>query len=107
MAFSYPFGPSRDACVAPVLDVDEIDAFEHNRARRLFVDADGTLQPSVAPRLSATPGSVRTEIPEWGAHVDEILTEIGYSDEQIADMVAGGAAHRPPACRPAEQVGRR
>jgi alpha-methylacyl-CoA racemase len=45
-----------DACVAPVLSMDEAPEHPHNRARGAFVDAPA--QPAPAPRFSATPAAV-------------------------------------------------
>ncbi len=43
----------RDACVAPVLDLDEAPLHPHLRQRGTFVeDADGALRPAAAPRFS-------------------------------------------------------
>ncbi|MDP3668796.1 MAG: CaiB/BaiF CoA-transferase family protein [Telluria sp.] len=42
----------RDACVAPVLDLDEAPGHAHARARGLFVDDNGVLRPAAAPRFS-------------------------------------------------------
>ncbi|HEV8520241.1 MAG TPA: CoA transferase [Burkholderiales bacterium] len=36
--------------------------------------------------LSRTPSEVRTATPECGEHTDEVMRELGYSDEQIADL---------------------
>jgi alpha-methylacyl-CoA racemase len=41
-----------DACVTPVLDLDEAPNHPHNVARATFVQRDGMLQPAPAPRLS-------------------------------------------------------
>lgn len=65
-----------DACVAPVWSLLEATTDEHNREREVFVEVDGTLQPAVAPRFSATPGAVG-RVPAAGEHTDEIRAELG------------------------------
>lgn len=44
-----------DACVAPVLGIDEAPQAPHNRARATFSTIDGITQPNPAPRFSRTP----------------------------------------------------
>ena len=39
-------------------------------------------------RLSATPGSIRTRAPLLGEHTDEVLAEIGYGADRVADLRA-------------------
>ena len=51
------FGGS-DACVAPVLDLDEAPRHPHNASRTTFIEHAGTTQPAPAPRFSRTPGEV-------------------------------------------------
>jgi alpha-methylacyl-CoA racemase len=65
-----------DACVAPVWSLLEATRDEHNRARGVFVEVDGVVQPDVAPRFSATPGAVGS-VPAPGQHSDEIRAELG------------------------------
>ncbi len=60
-----------DACVAPVLDWDEAPAHPHHRARDTFVEVDGVMQPSAAPRFSRTPGRARGVQGEVG--VDAVI----------------------------------
>jgi alpha-methylacyl-CoA racemase len=43
-----------DACVTPVLTFDEAADHPHNRERDLYVEVDGALHPSPAPRFSRT-----------------------------------------------------
>jgi alpha-methylacyl-CoA racemase len=40
-----------DACVAPVLDLDEAPQHPHNIARGTFIEIDGVTQPAPAPRF--------------------------------------------------------
>jgi formyl-CoA transferase len=42
--------------------------------------------PGIVPKLSATPGSVRSPAPHLGEDTDGILREIGYTAEDIAAL---------------------
>jgi alpha-methylacyl-CoA racemase len=77
----------KDACVAPVLHLDEVHGHPHNRERILLLDLGGVLQPAPAPRLSRTPGSVEKVWSPRGAETREILAEFGYSDAQIETLL--------------------
>jgi alpha-methylacyl-CoA racemase len=65
-----------DACVAPVWSLREAVDDRHNTERGVFVEVDGIAQPAVAPRFSATPGSIG-RIPAVGEHSAEIRAELG------------------------------
>ena len=43
-----------DACVAPVLTLDEAPAHPHNQTRGAFAAVDGVVQPAPAPRFSGS-----------------------------------------------------
>ncbi|XP_055589385.1 alpha-methylacyl-CoA racemase [Uranotaenia lowii] len=86
---------NRDACVFPVLELNEVDSFHHNRERNVFLDREltknGELVPSPAPKLSRTPaisGALATDKNEYEM-VEEILKEIGQ-DSQINNLVSDG-----------------
>jgi alpha-methylacyl-CoA racemase len=67
----------RDACLAPVLTIDEAPAHPQLAARGTFRDFDGLRHPGSAPRFSATPGSLRRPAPLPGQHQDEVLRDWG------------------------------
>jgi formyl-CoA transferase len=48
--------------------------------------------PSVIPKLSRTPGSIKTLAPDIGENTDEILKGIGLSDSQVASLKDRGIA---------------
>ena len=52
---------SVDACVTPVLSLDEAAAYRHNVARGTYQADPGLLQPGRAPRFSRTPPPTRRE----------------------------------------------
>ncbi|MEX2550604.1 MAG: CaiB/BaiF CoA-transferase family protein, partial [Nitriliruptoraceae bacterium] len=79
-----------DACVAPVLDLDEAPRHPHNQARGTFTEAFGVLQPAPAPRLSRTPGTVARPAPEPGQHTAEVLAELGYDEQERSAMRTRG-----------------
>jgi alpha-methylacyl-CoA racemase len=80
-----------DACVAPVLSLEETPRHPHHVARETFIDRFGMLQPAPAPRFSETPGSVRSPPPAIGAHTRSILTELDFSGETIDALFRDGA----------------
>jgi crotonobetainyl-CoA:carnitine CoA-transferase CaiB-like acyl-CoA transferase len=48
-------------------------------------------QAGIAPKLSHTPGRVRTFTPLIGEHTDEVLQGLGYSREEIENLRQEGA----------------
>jgi alpha-methylacyl-CoA racemase len=80
-----------DACVAPVLDMDEAPRHPHNVARRTFLDRDGGPQPAPAPRFSRTPPEAGRPPVGIGVDGEAILRERGFSDERVAELRRCGA----------------
>lgn len=48
--------------------------------------------PGVIPKLSRTPGSIKTLAPDIGQNTDEILKSIGLTDDQVASLKERGIA---------------
>jgi alpha-methylacyl-CoA racemase len=80
-----------DACVAAVFPITEASQHPHMRAREVYVERDGLLQPSPAPRFSRTRASLTTPpTPEAGANTREALAAWGVPG--VDDLIASGAA---------------
>ena len=79
-----------DACVTPVLDIDECMTHPLAAARNIFVPRDGATEPAPAPRFSRTPGQI------GGAPVDprrdtrDALLHWGLSESRIGELAAAG-----------------
>ncbi|GBD85360.1 E-cinnamoyl-CoA:R-phenyllactate CoA transferase [bacterium BMS3Abin02] len=72
-----------DACVAPVLSLDEAPTHPHNRARRTFVEVEGRVQPAPAPRFSRTAVGIPGPVPKPGQDTDDVLESFGFRSEEI------------------------
>ena len=83
-----------DICFAPVLSFSEAPHHPHNKARGSFVEVDGIVQPGPAPRFSRTPSSVKGGPPVFGAQTEEALAAWGFSDADIASLIAEKAIGR-------------
>jgi crotonobetainyl-CoA:carnitine CoA-transferase CaiB-like acyl-CoA transferase len=80
---------------APIMSMADIFADPHYRERQTIIEVDSAVgplpQPTVVPRLSATPGRVTHAGPPLGQHTDEILEGLlALSPAEIADLRAGG-----------------
>jgi alpha-methylacyl-CoA racemase len=80
-----------DVCFAPVLDMSEAPKHPHNVERKTFIDLEGVTQPAPAPRFSRTEPEVVSSPSVVGEHTDEVLTSIGFSDEDINALKTSGA----------------
>jgi alpha-methylacyl-CoA racemase len=88
---------SADACATPVLSLDEAPSHPHNVSRGTFVEIEGVVQPAPAPRLSRTPGAVRSAPSEPGAETASALADWGLRAEEIESLAESGAISVPVA----------
>lgn len=79
-------------CVSPVLDALEAPAHPHHVARGTFIELDGLVQPSPAPRFSRTPATVDRRPPVPGEHTAAALADWGIPAGQVAEWLDSGAA---------------
>jgi alpha-methylacyl-CoA racemase len=79
-----------EACVAPVLGVDEVEADPHLAARGAFVRHHGIMQPAPAPRFSRTPTALSHRPPLPGEHTAEALADWGFDEARIAELQEQG-----------------
>ncbi|HJQ03452.1 MAG TPA: CaiB/BaiF CoA-transferase family protein [Jatrophihabitans sp.] len=77
-----------DACVAPVLTLAEAPEHPHNMARGNYIEAAGVTVAAPTPRFSATATAPAGPPPRSGADTDALLTELGYSEQQLAQLRA-------------------
>jgi len=84
-----------EVTAAPVYDIGQFLEDPHVQERGIVVetpDEDMGAVPmhAIVPRLSGTPGRLRSPAPKVGQHNREIFSRIGYSDERIAALAQKG-----------------
>jgi len=82
-----------DTPAAPLNDIADIFGDRQFHARRTLVAVDEpetdetVIVPAVVPRLSETPGTIRSLGPRLGAHTDAVLQELlGCTPDAIAEL---------------------
>jgi crotonobetainyl-CoA:carnitine CoA-transferase CaiB-like acyl-CoA transferase len=83
-------------CVGKVLSLAELEGDEQVAARGMIVEVPGpdgqaVKQVGIAPKLSATPGSVRSLADRPGEHTHEILAALGLTPDEVETLRARGA----------------
>jgi formyl-CoA transferase len=95
LADAIAFFEAAGVTAAPVYDIGQFLEDPHVQDRGIVVeapDADMGEVPmhAVVPRLSGTPGRLRTPAPAVGQHNHEVFSRIGYSDDRIAALAQKG-----------------
>lgn len=80
-----------DVCFAPVLSMSEAMDYEHNKVRGTFVELDGVRQPAPAPRFSRTTAEIQSGPANPGEHTMSILSDWGFTEEEIESLKDSGA----------------
>jgi alpha-methylacyl-CoA racemase len=76
-----------EACMTPVLSMDEAAEHPHNRARGTFTTVGSVPQPAPAPRFSRTPAAVAGPPVAPGTNTEEILEQwLGMAPSSTADL---------------------
>ena len=81
----------------PVLDVCDMHRDPQTLAREMIVDVNhskiGSVQTIGLPiKFSNNPGNIAYGSPVYGEHTREVLTEYGYSQEHIENLIIDGVA---------------
>jgi alpha-methylacyl-CoA racemase len=79
-----------DACVAPILPMREAFEHPHIKARGIFEEREGIVQPVPAPRFSRTQATLSTPPDYAGAHTREALEAWGVKD--VDGLIESGVA---------------
>ena len=81
-----------DACVSPVLDLEEARMTEAAVARRAYVEIDGVVQPAPLPRVVGRESALPAAPPSEGRDTIAILSELGRDSAAITALIDAGAA---------------
>ena len=85
--------------IGPIYDISRIVDDPHFVEREIladYPDPDMGAFPMhhVVPRMSGTPGAIRTPAPAIGQHNREVLAGLGVDDGRYRELVRGGAVHQ-------------
>ena len=89
------FFEQAEVTIGPIYDIAQILEDPHVVERELLADYPDAEMGSfpmhhVVPRLSGTPGSIRTPAPKLGEHNEEILKALGLSPAEVKNLKEKG-----------------
>jgi crotonobetainyl-CoA:carnitine CoA-transferase CaiB-like acyl-CoA transferase len=100
------FAREHDCCLEPVLELDEALSSELVAAREMVVELHqpGAQRPvrqlGIPVKLARTPGEHdRLPGPALGEHTEAVLRAAGYGEDEVAQLLACGAAAGPAEVR--------
>jgi crotonobetainyl-CoA:carnitine CoA-transferase CaiB-like acyl-CoA transferase len=84
-----------EVTATPIYEVDQLIEDPHVQARGVLVEAPddeagSVLMHNIIPRLSDTPGKLRSAAPALGQHTRSVLQSIGYDAARLAALAAAG-----------------
>jgi crotonobetainyl-CoA:carnitine CoA-transferase CaiB-like acyl-CoA transferase len=84
-----------EVTATPIYEIDQLLEDPHVQARGVIVEAPddeagSVLMHNIIPRLSDTPGQLRSAAPRLGQHTRSVLEAIGYDAERLALLAAAG-----------------
>jgi formyl-CoA transferase len=102
------FFEQAEVTIGPIYDISQIVEDPHMVGRELiadYPDADMDAFPMhhVVPRLSGTPGSIRTPAPKLGEHNRALLAELGVEGTRYDELLAAGVTCEGAAAEPAPE----
>jgi formyl-CoA transferase len=77
----------------PVLPVDQSTAAPHTAHREMVTELDWYKGIGTPIKFSRTPGGTRRPPPAFAEHNAEILSQLGYTEEEMAALERGGVVH--------------
>jgi alpha-methylacyl-CoA racemase len=96
------FAREHDCCLEPVLELDEALSSPLVTEREMVVEIEqpGAARPvrqlGMPVKLGRTPGRHdRLPGPALGEHTEEVLAAAGYGEDEVAELLASGAAAGP------------
>jgi crotonobetainyl-CoA:carnitine CoA-transferase CaiB-like acyl-CoA transferase len=84
-----------EVTATPIYEIDQLLDDPHVQARGVLVEAPddeagSVLMHNIIPRLSDTPGRLRSAAPSLGQHTRSVLESIGYDAARLALLAAEG-----------------
>jgi crotonobetainyl-CoA:carnitine CoA-transferase CaiB-like acyl-CoA transferase len=83
-----------DICFTPVLEFHDMICNPHVRERQMLyktvIEGREVILPGIPIKLSHTPGVINPQFSDCGQDTRDILESLGYSPEQIMDLVNNG-----------------